>query len=171
MTEMKGAKEDLEAWKLAVDGRVADLESAVLNLGVYVKQLIGNRVCTEKKSFESPLPDPSKAGSVLMPGSAHLELTPSGAASGSIDHHVENRHRGSRFGVVYTTLTPSPVTGAGINHIISPASLILNDSALSGNQFNPALFMNPTIAAAIPNFGIPQFDGSNPKLWVTKCKT
>lgn len=62
MTEMKGAKEDLEAWKLAVDGRVADLESAVLNLGVYVKQLIGNRVCTEKKSFESPLPDPSKAG-------------------------------------------------------------------------------------------------------------
>jgi hypothetical protein len=112
MTEMKAAKADLDAWKLEVDHRVADLESAVHHLGDHVELLINNCNSAKKKSIEPSASTHRTSEKVEMPDPTHLGSTPLGAASGPSGHGDDNPHRSAGFGVVYTTLTPPSVTGA-----------------------------------------------------------
>jgi hypothetical protein len=64
-----------------------------------------------------------------MPSSAHLEPTPSGAASGPCGHRQENHHRSVRHGMVYGILDPPAVTGAKNLHQLTPIPFNLDGSA------------------------------------------
>jgi hypothetical protein len=102
MVEMQVAKVDLHASKPTVDNRIADLEQAVHDLGDRVEQLLGGGSSPKKEaSIEHPMLDLTQARSGLMPGSAHLGPTLSGAVSGPIGHHEELHHRSAGHRVVY----------------------------------------------------------------------
>lgn len=152
MKEMKAAKADVDTWKLEVDHHVVDLENAVNNLGDRLELLINYGVSAKK---EMPL-DPStsthwESEKVEMPDRAHLGSTPNGEASGPSGHGDDNP----------TTLTPPPVTGAQIKSTLTPIPFNLSGFAICDPRMHP-VHHNP----ALPNQNFPQFDGSNPRLWV-----
>lgn len=160
MKEMLIAKEEIEAWKPVVDNHMAELESAIADLGERVEHLLGSSVTSQKPkiSIEQPAPATSSAGGVLTSNPTHLGSTPIGAASGPNGHRVEHRRRGTRFGVVYTTLEPSPVTGAHTSQNPPPVTVSMTESACCGYHVQPA------VTATLPDLAFPKFDGSNPRL-------
>ena len=124
MVEMRALRTNINSWKPIVDSRVTDLEHAVMDLGERMEQALGTLLLQAQPvdssmvtlsgyvTIAQPPPttalgDLSASASLKVPSSAHLEPTSPRAASGSKDHGKENHHRGTGFGVVYTT-TPIP---------------------------------------------------------------
>lgn len=101
-----------------------------------------------------------------MPDLAHLGSTPIGAASGPSGHGDENPHRSAGFGVVYTTLTPPPVTGSQNKPTLTPIPFNLSGSTICDPHMCSVIH-----APALPYQDFPKFDGTNPHLWVKKCET
>lgn len=173
MSELKTAKESFNSWKPKVDHRVADLEHVVNNLGERMEQLFHQSI----NSAKSPSPgasevvdphlDSQKTGKSekLVLGSAHLEPSLLRATSGPRGHREEHPHRSTGFGVVYTTLTPPPVTGT--ENLMKPISTSNGSSDSAGRDRCIASLIN----SAMPNMSFPQFDGSNPRLWIKNCET
>jgi len=135
MTEIRALRTDINIWKPLVDNRVSELEHAVMDLDERMEQALGTLLPQAQPvdsstatlsgyvTIAQPPPttapgDLSASASLKVPGSAHLEPTPPRASSGSKDHGEENHHRGTGFGVVYTTTPiPAPVTGTPISFI------------------------------------------------------
>lgn len=63
-----------------------------------------------------------------MPDLAYLGSTMSKVASRQFDYRDEHWHRGSRFRVVFTTLTPSSISGARNHPNPTPVPFMLDDS-------------------------------------------
>lgn len=174
MKEMTVAKDEFDIWKPEVEKSVTDLQSVVADLGTRVEQLtdLGTRVeqlaCTNSPSGKSSSrvndtkeTNPKLRDPKSMPVTADLVTSSKEAASGPHGHHVNNYNRGPGFGVVYTTPPPPPVTGT-IYHSQHPK---FGDTQYHG-QDPP-----PNFSHAFPPIPFPQFDGTNPKLWIRKCET
>lgn len=181
MSEMRALRSELNVWKPQMDNRVEELEHAVLALGKMVEKTLSNLPQAESVAGFVTIAQPPPAAvseghqsppTLKMPGSAHLESSPSRAASGSLDHDK------SGFGVVYT-VTPdqNPVSGAK-----KTLKSITNALQFDGSQ---PCDQRPMVHAmsnfpyhtlpncphsALPNFPFPQFDGTNPKLWIKNGK-
>lgn len=179
MSEMRALRTEINTWKPQVDSRVDELEHAVLNLGEKVEKVLGifpkptDPVAALPQDVVTiahpPSTNPSdilSSPTLKMPGSAHLEPTLHGAASGSFDHGDPMFHRGAGFGVVYTTTPdPAPVTGAK-NSPTTPKQLP-RSLALAGFPH-----CDPRVpCSAMPNFTFPSFDGTNPRHWVKSAET
>jgi len=92
-------------------------------------------------------------------------IVPIQVTSGPIGHCEETHHRIARFGVVYTTLDPPPVTGA-MNHTkLHSDKLNSSDSTLGDWHASPLL------SAAMLDMPFPKFDGSNPRPWIKHYET
>lgn len=186
MTEMRALKTDLLLWKPEVDQRVHELEHVVLDLGECIDHALGSLVPQAQpleRSDEEPSggvtiaqppltaairEDHFDSSSVKMPSSAHLELHPPRAASGSLDHDKGSTHRGADFGAVYTIARePAPVTGATLSPKPAP-TLFQSDS--SGHRDRRYYRYPPyTPLTPFPEVEFHKFDGSNPRLWVKRC--
>lgn len=169
MREVTAAKEEFKTWKPEVEQNVFDLKQAFSNLGVHVEQLTADFLSTTKRSsslIDHPKPPPSSV-KVLQQASAiaHLVATSKEATSRHDRHRIDNSHRGSGFGMVYTIPPPPPVTGAKITRNCSPILFNLGDVAHSDQSSASQLH------AAFPQLNFPHFDGSNPKLWIRHCET
>jgi hypothetical protein len=105
MVEMRALRTHINLWKPQMDGRVNNLESAVLELSKKVEKVLSGL----PQAVPLPTPEVTIASSSAVsegepplpklqaPGSTHLEPTPSRAASGSLDQSK------AAYGVVFTT--------------------------------------------------------------------
>jgi hypothetical protein len=143
----------------------------VNNLGEWVEKLFFDQVMSPVPTGEvinlSVYLEPSSynAKATVVSSSINLELSLSRVTLGPIVHYKETHHRIARFGVVYTTLDPPPVTGV-MNHTKLPSDkLNCSDSALVDWHVTPFL------SAAMPDMLFPKFDGSNPRPWIKHYET
>lgn len=158
MQEMTSAKEEFDAWKPDVEQRVSDLQHVVTQLGDRVEQLVAVATAPSSGSEQPVTPT-----GTLPPTSttAHLVVPSKEATSGPKGHRVEEHHRGSGFGVVYTSPDPPPVTGAKNHH-----QFPFNSSDTMHRDRSWQSMLNH----AIPPINFPQFEGANPKLWIHRCE-
>jgi hypothetical protein len=175
---MRTLRTEILTWKPDVDHRVHELEHAVLDLGERIDQVL------ETLTPQAPLLDPSASEqqeavtvssppltaairenhfaspSFKMPSSAHLELHPPRAASGSLDHGK------SGFGAAYTVApAQNPIKGA----TNSPNMLLHHFN--SDNIAHCDRILYSPVHPPIPNLEFPTFDGTNPRLWIKYCET
>ena len=108
MSEMRALRSEFNVWKPQMDSHVDELEHAVLALGERMEKTLSNLPQAEPVPGVVTIAQPPPAAvsedhqsppTPKMPGSAHLESSPSEAASGSLDHGK------SGFGAVYTVAT------------------------------------------------------------------
>lgn len=175
MEEMKQAKTDYEAWKPEMNNRVSDLEHAVNYLGERMEHFFSDKskqpATGEVQSPHSDLDsDPKSASADKAAGFAHLGPSLSEASSGPCGHRHETHHRSTGFGVVYTIPDPPPATGANAHHK-SVRYYVDDDSTCCDQKFHTHHSCNHLPPGALSDFPFPSFDGSNPRLWVTKAES
>ncbi|PUZ45979.1 hypothetical protein GQ55_7G007700 [Panicum hallii var. hallii] len=169
MQEKHSAKDEFDAWKPEVDKTVSNLQIAVDNLGYRDEQLIADSTPTLKcdgSPIDHPEPVLGKSYPLQASATAHLVASSSKeAASGPQGHRVENQNWGTGFGTVYTISSPPPVTGANkfpnkpsIPFSLEPPSHRDQSSMPNGHH-------------AFSQLNFPEFDGTNPKLWIRRCET
>jgi hypothetical protein len=135
MSEIRLAKEEIEAWRPEVDTRVTDLEKAVNHLGEWMEKLLTDPVKSTSPTGETSnriagsKPSSSTGGASFVSGSAHLEPSLFGATPGPKGHCEELHHRSAEFGMVYTFPDPPPVTGT-MNLTKSSSDFILGGGSV-----------------------------------------
>jgi hypothetical protein len=196
MTEMRALKTNLLLWKPEVDHHVHELEHAVLDLGERVEQALSmipqaqplHRTRGEQFGEASiePLGGVTVAQLPLtaaiqenhfaspdgkVPSSAHLELHPPRAASGSFDHGKGSSNQGDDFGTMYTTVPGmAPVTGATPSPNSPPALFHTDGLGHHDRRYYPPYPPYPPITP-FPKVEFHKFDGSHPRLWIKQCET
>jgi len=175
MSEIRAMRSEINSWKPEVDHRVHELEHAVADLGERMNRALDVLLppagavpagfVTIASASPAPREDTPPSPSAKTLDSAHLESSPHGAASGSLDHSK----LGS--GVVYTTApTQQPVTGAmrsfNTFSVSVPATAVMNHDS---HYYPPYIF--PHHPNPFPDMEFHKFDGNNPKLWIKRCET
>lgn len=123
------------------------------------------RLCHHRTtSISSGLGGPPVTSDTVDAGLPHLESSPAGAASRSLDHHA------TTFGTVYTTVPSHHQVKGALNH---PKSLTLKPLEADTIHDDPAIKIHPKPMhnPTMPDLPFPKFDGTNPKLWLTNCET
>lgn len=112
-----------------------------------------------RKDLESVLhPDP---GEHHAGGSAPSDRSPRGDELGPIGHHVDSTYRGQ--GQLYV---PPPVRDAHDSQIPSK----IHRSASNSRELNSeSRELHSDVSSTFPR-DLPRFDGSNPRLWQTRCE-
>jgi hypothetical protein len=180
MTEMRSLRTELNLWKPQIDNRVNELEHAMLELGEKIDKSLSSlpqAVAVEDGGGVSiaqlpdssgvqgskPLPAPG------MPSSAHLELSPTRVASGSLDH------REPGCGAVYT-IAPDQHPPSGAKQTLQSLTAVMQKCGSHSAELKPPTAALPSFPyppyprSALPDYPFPPFDGTNPKLWITNAE-
>jgi hypothetical protein len=175
---------EINSWEPEMDNRVHELEHAMVDQGERMDRAHGVLLPPVGAALEVPAsivtiasaPTASREDlptslSAKMLDSAHLELSPQGAASGSLDHGMVSPHRGAAFGAMYTVAPePAPVIGAmplpKYSTILFPKDEVMHRDRLC---YTPYPYPHPT--NTFPDMEFHKFDGSNLKLWIKQCQT
>lgn len=152
LEEIQHQQSSVTTWKPELEGKVTDLHNSVYLLQKKVDLFI-------HESPKSPTTEDDPLIGVSAP--AHLGATAAAGTSGQSGHGNEHQHRSVGAGVV-TTLVPAPVTGANQFSNLSPVPFRGFDSSCFTQR------SGPISAGSYVDF--PQFDGSNPKIWVKRCE-
>jgi len=144
------------AWKPTMEAKVTDLHNSVYDLrqkvDLFIHELPKKKdISQEEIPYEAPAP-------------AHLGAAADAGASGPDGHRDDNNHRSVGAGVV-TTLVPPPVTGAKRFSSATPVPFMGFNSAC--HSMNSQL---SSYGCAVPQIEFPNFDGSNPKIWIKQCE-
>lgn len=99
-------------------------------------------------------------GAPLTSAIANLVAFSKEATSGSNGHRVDHQHQGYGSGVVYTTPTLPPVTGA----IVHPHPLLVDVKHYDQSDYNH-------VPPYFPPLEFPQFDRSSPKIWIRRYES
>jgi hypothetical protein len=178
-------RSEINSWKPEVENRIHELEHAVADLGERMDRALGVLLPTAGAALEvlagvvtiataptAHREDIPLSPSAKVPDSAHLESSPHGAASGSLDHGKGSPHRGAAFGAVYTVAPETaPVTGATQLPKSFPSSFPKDDSVFCDRRGYPCYQAYPPPTNPFPDLEFHKFEGSNPKLWVKRCET
>ena len=147
----------ISIWKPQIDASVGDLK---LEVAVLRKHL--DRMLLE---HDSPSP-----GLLVTPEMAAAASPAEQPAVGPAGHRNDTHHRERGFGCV-TTLSHLPVKGT---HKFPPHKHGGDDFYTGARMGSQSLHVPPITSPyhhnKIPKIHFPQFDGSHPKLWTSRCE-
>jgi hypothetical protein len=155
---------------------VGDIKLEVGKLSKHWERAIRERSPPLLPTGTSPLEDPKPAPSAAMFPSLRADPKPSSASgrpsasdkvNGPRGHCFDNYHREGGFGSVATVAHP-PVKGAF--RLPTPPTIDLDTSHVP----RPKHFAHPVGSGGggqgrLPKLNFPSFDGTDPKLWLSRC--
>jgi hypothetical protein len=131
----------------------ADLDAIQVTLGhdlAGVRSSLSSEIATLSSTLDRVL----RSGSVPDPAASRA-LDPGGSAVGQVGHGLSQQHRG-----MTSVLNTAPPVGGNTS----------DRSFVSVPNSGLATTMNTDTNLSGPRVELPQFDGSNPKLWQRRCE-
>ncbi|WVZ69878.1 LOW QUALITY PROTEIN: hypothetical protein U9M48_018599 [Paspalum notatum var. saurae] len=153
--EQKASK--LEAWRLEVDESLIYTDAEITDLRFEMRKVSKHweRAVLERTAPEPPLLPLPLSASVRAPGGMLH-------ADGPIGHRLPHHHRDLGFGSI-AMLNPIPVKGTYDTAQLQPRPPDSLGFSGSHTGFGERV-------GRLPKLNFPQFDGENPKLWITRSE-